>query len=153
MELSDVMSKSREQLIGFLIREDSNGIWADGDTAAEGIPKTSLDMARDAVFQTLIAYVKLPNIGDRVTFDQIVSSIVRTAADQISVDIKNGTVSKKAESFDDLNKRVDANLYGGTEFLMSLYMSESTNQRLLDAINLAQIILDLWLKNGRVHNF
>lgn len=152
-KLSDVVFKSREQLIGFITWYDKNGIYSDGDTEAEGIPKTTLEIARDLVFQALVVSVALPNIGDPVTFDQIVSSLVRTAADQINVDIKNGVVLKKSASFDDLNKRVDANLYGGTEFLMSLYMSESTNQKLLDAINLSQQILDIWLKNGRLHSF
>lgn len=151
--LKDVMKKTREELIGYLVWNDSNGIWSDEDTSEEGIPKTSLAAARDAVFQSLVVNNDLAKIGGKVTFDQLVSAYVRTAADEIIVDFKNNIIKKSAKSFSDLHDYTDANLYGGAAFILALYGGESDLQDALDVLNMGQTILDIWLSLDRPHSF
>ncbi len=152
-KLSDVLKRSREELLGYLEWNDSNGIWSDKDTEEEGIPKTSILSARDEVFHSLVVNSAMPKLGGVVSFDQVVSALVRAAAEEINLDIKKDIVDKEVKTFAELNDYVDANMYGGSIFLWNLYGLANDEGDLSDAMSLAHTILDIWIKDGRPHSF
>lgn len=76
----------RQHLIAFLTSQDPNGVWSDEDTAAEGMPPTTADLA--------------------------VPIVAGWAYDELSADVATGIVPA-GTPFEQLHDYVDANKYGG----------------------------------------
>lgn len=116
----------RQDLIRWLARMDSNGVWSDDDTAREGLSRT--------------------------TAENVVPIVIRWACDEVSGDIETGLVPTTVSGFATLHDFVDANKYGGA-FAWPETLGDVEDRSYVEAHctfwNQVQDGVDAWLRAGR----
>ena len=153
MTFKDVMTKSREALLGWLQRNDPNGIWLDKDYIEEfgkDAPLPNIDYIREEVFHALAVGTDYVRPGKAPTFDQLVAAYIRTAVDEIGADIRSKKVPQKVRSFGELHDYVDANMYGGSALLQELYGMD--REFVTDVLNVGGAAVDMWLRAGHINS-
>lgn len=83
--------------------------------------------------------------GILFSVEQITAASVKTAKQEIALDIRRGRVPATVRDFGELHDHVDANEYGGMELLFNLAGSDLAT----DILNAAQDRVDEWLRAGR----